>query len=107
MREGRSPYVLPCQEHRSCKRCLQVARRNRNQDFKCPYDKTAIDIRTLKQLQKDADVVGFIEAWEEWKDRKMEEGPDQADGEQIAADEALGGPGVRDEAARLGEELDS
>jgi hypothetical protein len=48
IRDGRTPYVLPCREHRSCKECLKVARANIDkaavQNLACPLDGVAVDV---------------------------------------------------------------
>lgn len=41
-----------------------LARKNKIDDFKCPKDGATIDLRQLKELQKDARIMDFTKKYE-------------------------------------------
>ena len=61
IKDGRTPYVMPCQQHTCCKQCLKIARENRLTTLACPVDKIQIDIDNLKSLLKHVEIQQFIE----------------------------------------------
>ena len=81
IKEGRTPYILPCQEHSSCKQCLRIARQNKLEGLACPIDKVEIGLANLKSLQKNIEILQFIEQLEQYQEVVM---GDQSEEQQVS-----------------------
>jgi hypothetical protein len=58
--DDRSPYVLPCESHTSCKHCLKQAKSLMLKQVKCPVDNTILKLDDLPSLSKDSNVIKYL-----------------------------------------------
>lgn len=63
IRDGRTPYILPCETHKSCKECLKLARANIDKipNLACPIDGTPVEVKLVKNLNKDLKILKLVQ----------------------------------------------
>ena len=68
IRDGRTPYILPCKTHKSCKECLKLARANIDKipNLACPIDGQAVDVKLVKNLNKDLQILKLVQQAEDF-----------------------------------------